>query len=180
MKRLVSVLAILFVLAVFIFVVNYLGTHDSIEKVVDVNRFELGKGRTVYLIGVAPSAEYEWRSLSEVLGEHGEEGDSVLAIVSVDTLMVERVRDMFEGKRVKLTFSSEFEPDSSSPDLHAYLSTKDGLDIGAYILEEGLAWDHPEHEHPRQEQYRELVRKAKQDSLGVWQPAETADIEVAE
>lgn len=169
MKPGIAVLLILLLTVVMIYGVIYLGEHDSVDKVIDVNTLKLGKGRTVSMIGIAPTGTYQRKAVDEVEGAKVPKGvDSIDVIVDIDTSSVEKLREYVEGRKVELKFCSEFEPDSASVEIAAYVYTPDETELNAWVLEQGLAKVHPEHRHPKAEQYLALEAEARAKGIGIW------------
>lgn len=170
MKARVVAILILILAGVLIWVIGYFSSHDSVDAVVDSNTLELNLGRQVHLIGVAQSRFFGYRmperSYEKEVGEVPT--DSVYSLIAVDSLAMEALKDKVVGEPVTLVFPEEFEPDSSGQDLFAYVELKDGTDLNAWMIRQGHAWVHPQHKHPRAEQYREYQKQAREALRGIW------------
>ncbi len=181
MKSGYAVLLILLLAAVLTWGIVFLSTHDRVAEVVDVSTLRLQRGRTVYLIGVESSAIYGFGSAAIVgeepladnevdnSGETVNEFDgSVLEVVVVDTEATTMIAELVTDQWIKLEFSDAFEPDTASPELHAYIRLKDGTDLNGWIISSGLAEVEKSHSHPRGAEYMILEEQARNDRLGIW------------
>ncbi len=176
MKGNIGVILILLLTVLLLWFVGYLSRHDRVEQVEDVNTVVLRKGRTVHIIGLAPSAVRA--EVTTMLSDSTVETEN--RIVSYDTTSVNRIRDRVLGQPVILDFSRAFSPDTASPDLHAYLSMEDGSDLGAWILSQGLAKINPEQQHPREVDYASFQAEAKLNHLGIWVQPDTVAVQEEE
>ncbi|MBS1262607.1 MAG: hypothetical protein MAG453_01963 [Calditrichaeota bacterium] len=173
MKPGYTVVLLLLLTAILIWGITYLSTHDRIEEVEDVSMLRLDRGRRVFLLGVQSTAKWdsvEAKELTQV--------EKVWSIVEVDTPRVQRLEEQVDRQGVTLEFV-EFEPDSSSQDLHAYVWLDDTL-LNAWIIEQGLARVNREQSHPQAEQFLRHEQEAKAAGRGIWaMPAQSASADSA-
>jgi Staphylococcal nuclease homologue len=174
---LIAIFLVIVAVALSYFIV-YVSSHDNVDAVVDVNTLTLDRGRTVHLLGLQSTAE--WDSV------HNEAaGENVWAIVSVDSAKVEPLRKMVEGEAVSLEYTT-FTPDSASPDLHAYIWLDSDTMLNEWMLTKGYAKVDPKQEHPQKQHFIELQQQAQANELGFWNkppraeelPADDAPAEV--
>jgi len=102
-----------------------------------------------------------------------ETGDPRPELRRVSRLATEHVRERVSGEAVELHINPVSTRDAHGR-LLAYVH-REGVDIGADLVERGLATALTRFPHPRMDAYVRLERKAKADRLGVWQapPSET-------
>lgn len=171
MKGTIGIVLILLLTAFLLWGWVYLSTHDSVSEVIDVSTLRLGKGRIVHLIGVAPSAVYAEMDVMESEGgmSHAPVAlEEEVEMLFYDTTSVEKLSEEVLGKRVVLKFTYEFNPDTSSADLHAYVTLEDGTDLNAWVLSEGLAKVNTAQVHPREVEYASYQAEAKLNRRGIW------------
>lgn len=160
MKQRVLALLVLVLTAILISSVLWLSVKDKVESVVDVHQYTLDKGRTVYLIGVKSAS-------GDQLAAAGMDRDALLL----------KVHDRVIGQTVTLDFEGGFEPDSSSVHLHAYMILRDGVDVGSWLLKNGLARINEEHTHPMAAQYLEFQQAAIEAERGIWNVPPVDDVQ---
>ena len=158
-----------------IFGIVYIGEHDTVTEVMDVNAIKLKKGRVVNLAGVAPSKVFETVSAEESGQEGGGGGDvaesadfATPEVVDMDEASISAIKELVLDNNIRLEFIPDFEPDTASIDLVAYVVLDDGMDLNGWIIGKGLAKVMVEHQHPRSEIYMELQRDARAEGLGIW------------
>ncbi|MFH0881641.1 MAG: hypothetical protein V2A56_01545 [bacterium] len=172
MRGNVGVILILLLMVLLLWFVGYLSDHDRVVRVDDVNTVVLRQGRTVHLIGLAPSAIYA--DVVSVLPDSTLETE--VRIVGMDTSSINRIAERVIGQPVILDYSKAFAPDTASPDLHVYMRLEDGSDLGAWILSQGLAKVNPEHQHPREVDYASFQAESKLNHLGIWAVPDTVAV----
>jgi len=171
MKGNIGVILILVLTVVLLYVVGFFSVNDQVTEVLDVNTFQLSRGRVVHLIGIASSAVEVQQEVSAEDEIDSLDSDSLTLsepVYMLDTLAIDMIRRQVGGMDVVLEYSNAFQPDTASPDLHAYMRLQDGTDVGAMILSKGLAKVNTIHTHPREVEYASYQAEAKLARLGIW------------
>lgn len=151
MRQKILAVLILFLAVVLVGYVYHMSTHDKVSKVLALNELQLHKGRRVFLIGIQVPGESEFAR----------------AGLKMETILGE-LNSLLLDQPVVLAFDSNFEPDSSSEDLHAYFTLADGRDLGAWLIEQGYAKSNPLHQHREKDHYGKLEEKARLAKVGIW------------
>jgi len=177
-QRVVAVLILLLTFAL-VYLIYFLSDHDSVVEVLDVNHVQLKGGRSVYLIGVAGTGiETDTLDVTEDT-TNLEPGNMAYADREQVLDILNDITRKVNGQEVELEYEGSFEPDSADVALHAYVHLKDGTDLGAWLLENGLAEVETEQKHPRKEQYLLLERRARDNGLGIWAAPADSTMEAA-
>lgn len=157
MRTVVLNVLILIALVFFVSVYVYLSAHDRIEEAMTLEDLLLGRGRIVHLVGidgVIPFETTDEDSLEMPDNSYIERFEAFASTVS--------------GLKVSLQYPDYFSEDSSSTHLFAYVHGPERGDLGAWLLREGFVRVHPEHEHDKLEEYRQLETAARNAGLGIW------------
>lgn len=172
MRGNIGVILILLLTVALLWFVGYISDHDNVVRVDDVNTVVLRQGRTVHLIGLAPSTVYA--DVGMMMPDSTLEVQTEL--IAIDSAAIKRISERVLNKPVVLQYTYAFSPDTASPDLHAYLKLEDGSDLGAWILSQGLARVNTEQQHPREVDYASFQAEAKLNHVGIWAEADSVDV----
>ncbi len=147
--------AIIGIAAMVAVLVTWISSRDSIDQFASTDMVVLDGGRNAHLLGVTA-------------GDFASDEARIL-------VAIEAASDEFQGDGVALHYPPPQLTDQSN-DLTAYLEAG-GVDVGAWMIENGYALADPTVDHERADEYRQLQDDAMRAGRGFWKQSNTEEID---
>ncbi|MBL8006823.1 MAG: thermonuclease family protein [Ignavibacteria bacterium] len=134
-------------------------------RVIDGDTFKMSDGEKVRLIGIDTPEKYESSKLDR---ESERTGRDKSVIKKLGEEATEYVRNLAEGKKVRLVREKSGYDKDKYGRLLRYVYLEDGTFLNAKIIEDGYANVYNSPEVSKLNEFRELERSARENKRGLW------------
>lgn len=138
-------------------------------RVIDGDTFKMSDGEKVRLIGIDTPEKYESSKLDR---ESERTGRDKSVIKKLGEEATEYVRNLAEGKKVRLVREKHGYDKDKYGRLLRYVYLEDGTFLNAKIIRDGYANVYNSSEISKLDEFRELERSARENKRGLWGEAE--------
>lgn len=136
-----------------------------VSKVIDGDTFKMSNGEKVRLIGIDTPEKYDSDKLDRESKNSGRDKETIQKLGEEASLYV---KNLVEGKRVKLVREDDYRDRDKYGRLLRYVYLEDGTFINAKIIEDGYANVYNDAEITKIDEFRRLEQEARQNKRGLW------------
>ena len=141
------------------------GEYLIVTRVVDGDTFKMSNGEKVRLLGIDTPEKYESDKLEREADRTGRDKETIRKLGEASS---EYVKNLVEGKRVKLIKESNYEDTDKYGRQLRYVYLEDGTLLNAKIIEDGHANVYNSANISKLDEFRKLERDARESKRGLW------------
>ncbi len=137
----------------------------TVKRVVDGDTFVLSTGEKVRLLGIDTPEKYESKKLDRDVTSSGKDKKT---IKKLGQLASEYVKNLVEGKKVRLEKEQNYDDKDKYGRLLRYIYLEDGTCVNAKIISDGYGQVYESFPISKTAEFRKLQREARENKRGLW------------
>lgn len=141
------------------------GEYLIVTRVVDGDTFKMSNGEKVRLLGIDTPEKNESDKLDREADRTGRDKETIKKLGEAAS---DYVKNLVEGKRVKLVKESNYEDRDKYGRQLRYVYLEDGTLLNAKIIEDGYANVYNSASISKLDEFRKLEREARENKRGLW------------
>ncbi|MDD5363128.1 MAG: thermonuclease family protein [Ignavibacteria bacterium] len=137
----------------------------TVKRVVDGDTFLLSDGERVRLLAIDTPEKFESKKLDKDAESSGKDKKT---IKKLGQLASDYVKNLVEGKKVRLEKEPNYEDKDKYGRLLRYVYLEDGTCVNAKIISDGYGQVYESYPVSKTNEFRKLQREARENGRGLW------------